>query len=657
MKYRPEIDGLRAAAILPVVFFHAGVAGFSGGFVGVDIFFVISGFLITGILDDDLRNGRFSILTFYERRFRRIIPALIFFVLLTSIAAYLLFLPSFLEDYARSLLSVGTFTSNLYFWKFSGYFENSAHLRPLLHTWSLAVEEQFYIFMPIAMWLLYRVAFRLRLFALALALVLSLALSVYATEVAPTANFFLLPTRSWELLAGSMMALWRGQSALSYRANGMLSMGGAALILYPVFTYTEATPFPGLAAVLPCAGAALIIYTGGPDRSIAGKILASSLLVFIGKISYSLYLAHWPIAVFVRYVTLEEPNLQHAIVIIAASFALAIFSWRFVETPFRRRASGGQRRSVIGYSLASLSIVAAAGYLGIVLHGLPQRFPDYASAVEARTRDASTLVASAGTQQFSGQSWRNGKCFFEDETSFQNWRPEDCALTDNPGEATLLWGDSYAAHYAPGIVANAASIRGRVYQYTSAGCPPVLLYYSYARPKCQTFNQNALGIIKSLGASTVVLSGRWVDLQLRGLHLLEHTVHQLEANGVRVIVIGQSPMFVTSVDVIAYEKAAPSQMTASWTTVIDADFNQRLRQAAGGADFVDPIATDCTEDGCPYIDNGRMLYFDSGHLSDFGSARLVARLFSPSPTSSGLDRAVFPLVAPSKYSLLPISKD
>lgn len=627
MKYRPEIDGLRTIAVLPVLFFHAGVTGFSGGFVGVDIFFVISGFLITRILDDDLKNGRFSILTFYERRFRRIIPALVFYVLLTAIAAYMLFLPPFFEDFARSLVAVGTFTSNIYFWKFSGYFENSALLRPLLHTWSLAVEEQFYIFMPIAMWLLYKVSFRVRLAAFALALTLSLALSIYAIDVAPTANFFLLPTRSWELLIGSLLALWGGQSTLPYRTNSAVAIGAAILILYSVFAYTDATPFPGLAAVLPCAGAALIIYTGGPTRSVVGKILASAPFVFIGKISYSLYLAHWPITVFVRYVTLEEPNGLHAIGIIAASLLLAICSWRFVETPFRLQTVSWPRRALIGSALASMSIVSLFGYAGIAGQGFPQRFPGYATKVEARMLDVSAVVASADTTVQAGQTWRNGICFFEDDDGFKNWRPEDCALTTNMGDVALLWGDSYAAHYAPGIVANAASIHGRVYEYTFAGCPPVLAYYSYARPNCQAFNQKALEIIRSLDVKTVVLSGRWVDLQRRGLDMLEDTVRQLQARGVRVIVIGQSPMFVTNVDVIAFKKAAAGQKAARWSTVIDHDFNQRLRTAAGGADFVDPIAMDCAAGECPYIDDGRMLYFDSGHLSNFGSARVVERYF------------------------------
>ena len=616
MVYRPEIDGLRSLAILPVLLFHSGVPGFYGGFVGVDIFFVISGFLITGIIVDELAAGRFSILDFYERRARRILPALTFFSLLTLLAAWLYFLPQFFEDFSRSLVAVATFTSNLYFWKYSGYFEHSAHLRPLLHTWSLAVEEQFYIFVPIVMWALYRYAKRFLFWGLAIGAVLSLALSVYVTSRAPTANFFLLPTRAWELLLGSLLAVASVRKVPS-GLNSVLSFAGVAAIAVAVFGYSDATPFPGLAALLPCMGAVLIILTGRSTP--VGAVLSARPIVFIGKISYSLYLAHWPVAVFIRYVTLREPTMLHAVVIIFVSFALAIFSWKFVESPFRRRRAAATRSRLVVLSgaAATLVVLAAVGTAGIWSGGFPGRFPDYL---------AMRSQIDAVERKEPSRSWRNGTCFFEESQAIGRWNADACTLIGGAGPATLLWGDSFAAHYVPGLLAHAAAFQGRLYQYTYAGCPPVLAYYSYARPVCTVFNQQAIELIKKLDVKTVILSARWLDLRSRGLDLLAGTINELRSLGVKVVVIGQSPAFVTNVDVIAYANRSEHGDRATWFTLVDSHFNDKLKQAAAGASFVDPIAIGCEAGRCPYLEGGRLLYFDAAHYSNFGSARVVETL-------------------------------
>lgn len=623
MKYRPEIDGLRTIAVLPVVFFHSGISGFSGGFVGVDIFFVISGFLITSIIENDLKNRRFSIVQFYERRARRILPALFFYLVLTTLFAALLFLPSFFIDYSRSLASVALFVSNFYFWKYSGYFENSALLRPLLHTWSLAVEEQFYIFMPIAMWLLYRWLGRFRLAIFALVAAASFALSVYATEVAPTANFFLLPTRCWELLIGALLAIWGRRSALTGLGNHLLAIAGLLAIAYAVVAYSEATPFPGLSAALPCVGALVLIFTGGAKHSIVGRLLSTRPFVFTGQISYSLYLAHWPIAVFLRYVTLREPGALDAIFIVVSSYMLAACSWWFVERPFRGKAIISSRGSVFASAFAGLFATLIVAYGTVAANGFPNRFPAFEAQAEGlRVREEQAIAAG------ENRTWRNDTCFFENGDAYKGWKAENCRLTQGSGDAALLWGDSYAAHYVPGIVANADRTSLQIYEYTYAGCPPVLAYYSYARPSCQQFNRNALDLIKSLNVKHVILSGRWVDLRLRGLDLLQGTISTLKAEGLDVTVIGQSPMFVTDVRVIGFEKATLGASSSSWPTVIEPEFNEKLKSAANGATFVDPIAILCANRNCPYIIDKKYVYFDSGHFSDFGSA-FAARLYFP----------------------------
>ncbi|MWP36609.1 acyltransferase family protein [Rhodobacter sphaeroides] len=614
MRYRPDVDGLRSLAILPILLFHAGVTLFSGGYIGVDIFFVISGFLITTIIRDDLAAGRFSIVTFYERRARRILPALFFTLALTTLAAVILFLPAQLIDYAKSLFGTATFTANFYFWKNSGYFEASAHLRPLLHTWSLAVEEQFYLVVPVAIWAVWRFVRRAEMAVLLIALIASFALSVYMTERGPTANFFLLPTRAWELLLGSLVAILPARVALRGMANEAAALAGLALTLVPVVLYTDSTPFPGVAALPPCLGTALMIWTGRASPTLVARFLSLRPLVGIGRISYSLYLVHWPICVFLLYTTLQKPGPAQVVLIVALSFALALVSYRWVEQPFRNRATLSGRPALFGASLAGLAAFAVAGVALVQSGGLPARHPGW------------IVTAQAETTEETRNSWHNGTCFFETDWQFGNWDAEACEIVKNEGKRVLLWGDSYAAHYAPGLEAEAKAIPHRIWQYTQAGCPPVLSYYSFARPSCQAFNGHAMELIDQLDIDTVVLSARWVDLRSRGIGTLADTVRALEDRGLEVHVIGQSPLFVIDVPIISYAKSAGAD-EASWTVALEPHLNEALEAASPGASFVDPVAALCGEGPCPYRSEGKLLFYDAGHFTDFGSRRAVATYF------------------------------
>ena len=628
MKYRADIDGLRTLAVMPVVLFHSGLVLFSGGFVGVDIFFVISGYLITSIIRDDLEAGRFSIMKFYERRARRILPALAFMTVLTCIFVYVLFLPHYLIDFAKSMLATALFISNIYFWKFSGYFDSSAQLRPFLHTWSLAVEEQFYIFMPVAMWLMATLRKRVSLVIFLIVAVLSLALSIFASSIAPTANFFLLPTRAWELLIGALLAIGRPTHPSRLAAVNFLALAGLACILLPVFLYTEATPFPGLAAVPPCIGAALLIYTGQDSRSFIGQILSTRPFVGIGKISYSLYLAHWPVAVVIRYMTLREPTLADAALIIVVSMVLAVISWRYIEQPFRTPGLIKTRTSVFAWSFTMLAAMCVLAGVTIGAAGFPGRYPDF------RT-DKIAVQGEAGTSSGEDLTWRNGVCFFENNEGYKGWQPEKCVLNPGAGNPVLLWGDSYAAHYIPGLVTNRQALGSEVYLYTFAGCPPVLGYKSYARLGCTGFNQNALSLIDKLKIKTVVLSARWIDLRYRGLDLLADTVRVLKEKGVKVTVVGHSPLFVTDTKVINFRMTSDAEPDATWPSVVEEDFNENLRQHASMADrFVDPLAILCKENQCPYKLGGQLLFGDEGHFSLAGSRLAVSRYIAPiAPTN------------------------
>ena len=369
LKYRREIDGLRALAVLPVILFHAGFEAFSGGFVGVDVFFVISGYLITSILINDLDHNRFSVLRFYERRARRILPALFFMMLACIPFAWFWMLPNEMETFAGSFFAVSVFISNFFFWREGNYFGHVAEQQPLLHTWSLAVEEQFYLLFPIFLLLAWRLG-RGKVFWLVGFLgLLSLLLSQWATYEFPVPGFYLAPTRAWELIAGSIAAFL---ATKRIRPSGPLVYLGLAAVILPIFIYDSSTPFPGFYAVPPVLGAFLIILFAG-EESIATRILGSKLLVGIGLISYSAYLWHQPLFAFARIRLDQPPNAGVMILLCASTLLIAFLSYRFVESPFRR-SRRLNTRAILSFSLAGSLALASLGIFGVTGDGFRLRF-------------------------------------------------------------------------------------------------------------------------------------------------------------------------------------------------------------------------------------------------------------------------------------------
>ena len=356
MKYRPEIDGLRAVAVLPVIFFHAGSGLFSGGFVGVDVFFVISGYLITSLLLEDIMDGRFSLTDFYERRARRILPALFLVMLVCLPFAWAWMLPSQLLDFSNSLMAVSLFVSNIFFWRESDYFAPAAEEKPLLHTWSLAVVEQYYLLFPLFVLLAWRkgrnVAFWM-VFALALA---SFALSEWASRHEATANFYLSITRAWEILAGSLAAFIVAKRGVL--ANNFLATAGLAAVLISIFAYDKSTPSPSAYALLPVGGVVLIILYAR-SGTLAAKLLSLKPLVAVGLISYSAYLWHQPLFAFARLKADHTPAPVVFLVLSVAAMGLAFLSWKYVEKPFRHIQN---KRLILSLS--------AIGILGFTLLGL-----------------------------------------------------------------------------------------------------------------------------------------------------------------------------------------------------------------------------------------------------------------------------------------------
>jgi peptidoglycan/LPS O-acetylase OafA/YrhL len=359
MHYRIEIDGLRALAVLPVIAYHAGLAGVSGGFVGVDIFFVISGYLISSILLEELQQQQFTILGFYERRIRRILPALFLVLACTSVVAWWLLLPHELAAYGRSLMAVVLFASNILFWQESDYFATESEYIPLLHTWSLAVEEQFYVIFPLLLAFLWKFGSKALWIGLIALTVIGLGVSEWLWRVDAGANFYLLASRFWELLLGVLAALYLRNHA---QPQGLIAelfaaLGLAAILGSIVFLHTG-LPFPSVYALLPTLGATFVILFAAPTN-FTGRLLALKPLVFVGLISYSAYLWHQPLLVFARLQPYTEPNLWLMSAMAILSLVLAWLTWRFIERPFRNRQRFSRAQT---FSFAALG---SAFFLGL----------------------------------------------------------------------------------------------------------------------------------------------------------------------------------------------------------------------------------------------------------------------------------------------------
>lgn len=374
MKYRKEIDGLRALAVLPVILFHAGFTTFRGGFVGVDIFFVISGYLITTIIVAEMEQGSFSLLNFYERRARRILPALFFVMLCTLPFAWFWMLPPDLKSYSLSLVAVPLFASNVLFWLTSGYFDTASELKPLLHTWSLAVEEQYYVLFPLFLMLAWKLGKRW-IFSL---LLLVAIISVLAAQLGSASfTFYLLPTRGFEILIGALISLYinRNSSVISVsRSVGQsVSIAGLILVLYAMFAFDSKTPFPSFYTLVPTIGAGLILVFAN-SKNLVGNLLGSKLFVGVGLISYSAYLWHQPLLAFARLKNVDSLTNSTLIILCLSSLALGYISWKYVENPFRNKDKIGLKSIFIGViSIAILFIVL--GLYWRIKEGIITRFP------------------------------------------------------------------------------------------------------------------------------------------------------------------------------------------------------------------------------------------------------------------------------------------
>ena len=650
--YRADIDGLRALAILPVVFYHAGIPGFAGGFVGVDVFFVISGYLMASLIIGEMERGEFSLLRFYERRVRRIFPALFVMIAACAVMAWFVFMPNEFIYFARSVRDAALFISNYRFEREIGYFDIAAETKPLLHTWSLAVEEQFYIVFPLVLMLLGWLAPRRTSLVLLLVLVASLAASAWTVYQKPEAAFYLSQYRIWELLLGAMLAFNVVPKASHPLIREALAAAGVVLIAFAVFTYSDATVFPGLAALVPCVGAALVIHSrtsGGP----ASLLLCAPPVVFVGLVSYSMYLWHWPIVVFTRYFDGPDLTLVQGGLVAVALFVAAVISWRFVERPFRGHTSRIRRVPLFAGGVAVVALAAVFGAYVVAARGVPGRLPASASRIYSATFDKSRFYE---LPCFSGEG--------EGPSAPDIPAGKLCQMGAlDSGSRFLVWGDSHAATMAPAIdvAAKQAGVQGIF--AGQAGCPPlpdVEMPTRRLTDHCRDFNAAVLDLIDARRIPVVFMIAYWPryfhdsELPNQGIYFdpsvppplddrsgpivaaMDDILANLKQRGIRVVLVMDVPemgRFVPEALARAVMTNSSTDIAPPWsyTEKRQALARNFLAAAAGkyGAAIVDPLPAFCRDGRCNAADHdGIPLYTDSDHLTAT-AARGLSYLYEP----------------------------
>ncbi len=660
MQYRSEVDGLRAVAVVPVVLFHAGVSGFSGGFIGVDVFFVISGFLITSLILHEKKQGTFTLRSFYERRARRILPALFFVVLACLPAAYLWMMPEQIKAFGASVLSVVFFVSNFVFYAQSGYFDQASELKPLLHTWSLAVEEQFYILFPLLLLVLWHYSYRtlLPIFGLLFAISLLLAQTggnfdsqrtIQATQWSwqnlPSWGFYLLPARFWELMLGAIIAVVEFQYGISRLVRSQLlaqatSLVGLALICYAVVAFDQTTPYPSIYTLIPTLGAGLVIAFGR-EATLAHRLLSFRVIVGLGLISYSTYLWHHPLFAFARIWSLDQPSQEVFLALAALSVLLAYATWALVEQPFRNRARMDVR-TVVRSSMVAAAILVTFFAGTRLTKGFEYRFP---------------------TDQFMAD-------VPVDDTKCRNKTDDPRnACSFGTGEPTVaLIGDSHARALVKALGYALGQKGTAVLDMHEAGCPPVRHFLRlYTGDRCR-IQDATFDYLRELGGiKYVVIASRWApkfeftrfDNQEGGIELgtptvffpdieragreitlseaISEAVNELLSLGKTVILVYPIPEVGWDVPNYMAKLKMRGLLTDDMSTSF-AVFKRRNAQALAALDAIGehpklyrvyPERLFCNtvrEGRCMASLGMKALYYDTNHLSSLGASMVVREI-------------------------------
>jgi peptidoglycan/LPS O-acetylase OafA/YrhL len=604
-------------AVLLVIAYHLVALKIWGGFVGVDVFFVISGFLISSVILREIEEERFSLLAFYERRIRRIFPALMVMLFVIAIFSCVYLLPSELKDFAKSLIAAVFSASNIYFLGNSNYFAAPAASEPLLHTWSLAVEEQFYIFFPLFLLLIRRWIPGSFKKAVVLVASASFAVSAFGAYAFPTATFYLPVTRAWELLLGTMLSLHIFPSIRSVFWRNVASAVGLLLIVGCGFAYGVRTHFPGLAAVPPCLGAALIIAAGQTGTSVVGRLLSLRPVVFVGLISYSLYIWHWPIIVFQRMSMLQIRDASSRSVkcgLLVVMILVATLSWRYVETPFRKGRLMLKGAGAFRFAAASGVALAFAGLLILALHGLPSRYtPEEVQISSYMEREA---------------PYRLGTCFISSGKPSTDFDVSTCLRQDGHKKNYLLLGDSHAAQLWYGLDTVFPDIN--ILQATASGCEPTLQHVYMYGDQCTPIMQYIYkDYLPKHPVDEVLIAARW---EQGDLPRIDDTMRKLKQQGLNIVLFGP---------IVQYDSPLPRLLTASLKENDPSlPFRHRLNKYRKLDDemaylaehtwhvpYVSLFKLLCPQDACTeYAQKDVPLQFDYGHLTQAGSVLVAERL-------------------------------
>ena len=627
LTYRSDIDGLRAVAVLSVVAYHAFPELLPGGFVGVDIFFVISGFLISSIILKSLKENTFSFRLFYERRIKRIFPALLLVLIFCLALGWLVLLPNEYGALGEHVAAGAGFIANVLLWTESGYFDKASELKPLLHLWSLGIEEQFYIIWP----LLLATVSKKRInpfYLLFFLFVASFVINLYLTCNSPVAAFYSPVTRFWELMLGSILACCN----LTDKSNGVdsksdfhsfLSFFGILLIVLSVVLFKDDVQFPGWRAMLPVVGAGLLIQAG-PGSFFNRVVLSRRAFVTVGLISYPLYLWHWPLLSFARIIHSEIPPTWVRLAIVILSLLLAYLTYRFIEKPIRFAFS--TKRTAPALFLAMV-IVGVAGFYCFIMNGMPQRF--------------SADIQSYATYKYDpATDTRRGACWLDVAADAQGYSA-DCVDPPEKGKTFILvWGDSHAARFYTGLKALGGD-DFRLAQFARNACPPVL---NYGYNNCNKSNIYVFGKIKELRPTIVILHAHWIgylklDHNDTVMRSLVPTIQRLKEAGVsKIIVIGPSPQWLSPLPNLLVKElrrtraANVPERTYQYfdqsVVAVDETIKTQL-QNLDDVVYFSALKAMCDKTGCLTTVNGRadgLTTWDEGHLTTPGALYLAQKL-------------------------------
>lgn len=624
MKYRPDVDGLRAVAVTLVVLFHAKL-GFPGGYVGVDVFFVISGFLITGLLERDLDSGKFSIAAFWDRRIRRIVPALTVNVIVTLLVGWLLLLPVDVVELSKSAIAQVFMCANIYFWKSTGYFDGPAEMKPLLHMWSLAVEEQFYLIFPPAFLVLRRRFRQHSTLALCGTALGSLCLCEYGLSWRPAAAYFLLPTRAWELLAGCLLALHLKRFPGNRMLHELSGIIGLLLIVASGLILSPSSRFPGLTAFPSCLGAVLVIAAGQSENTSVFRILSAKPLVAVGLISYSLYLWHWPVLVFVQYWGMGITPWRWRLAAVVISLLLAAASTLWIEAWFRGSRWPRPVPAPITFCLGGLTLVTT------LCVAFLQQWQPVSPLMSER---ALSLAAGVNDKAFITE------CNVADVQSTK-LPTLGSPLSDSVVDV-VIWGDSHAMAAAPAVDAAARNLKLAGLIATHSATPPLLSFVSSSpfglgRQNLQ-FSTAVIQMVEQADRPVVVMVALWSFYYAENPGLfktaLAETLSRLSSARVPVILLlevpkqqyAEIPKALARAEIFgeAGQLGVSVQEHRQRVYSVQALIRQ-LAEQYPSIQVLDPEECYCNSSGfCAAEADGASIYRDSHHLTVQGSMRMVS---------------------------------